>query len=174
MTAHALDLTSLSQTDTFLDLCLERDVFYGRPLLSIGVWALIRQVAVATLLADRNILICGLINRLDISASGIGWPYLIIGYLDLDWMNRQSSELFSDVIFDFILESGYIRLPLTMATENSRFEGDKFPVLCWINPENSRSELMTYVQANTFFIARNWPKLAHLASTVQNSIAIAF
>ena len=28
----------------------------------------------------------------------------------------------------------------------SRFEGDKFPVLSWKNPENSHLELMTYLQ----------------------------
>src|SRR6218665_689717 len=31
------------------------------------------------------------------------------------------------------------------ATGNSRFEGEKFPVLFWKNPENSRLELMTYI-----------------------------
>jgi len=47
------------------------------------------------------------------------------------------------------------------ATGNSRFESDKFPVLVWKNPENSRLELMTFLQANTFIIARKWPKLTH-------------
>ena len=48
-------------------------------------------------------------------------------------------------------------------TGNSRFEGDKFQVLFWKNPENSRLELMTYSQANTFIrpFARKWPKLTH-------------
>jgi len=32
---------------------------------------------------------------------------------------------------------------------NSRFEGDKFPVLFWKIPENCRLELMTYLQCNT-------------------------
>jgi len=31
------------------------------------------------------------------------------------------------------------------ASENSRFEGDKFPVLFWKNPENSRLEFTTFV-----------------------------
>jgi len=34
-----------------------------------------------------------------------------------------------------------------MATGNYRFEGDKFPVLLWQNPDNSRLELITYLQA---------------------------
>jgi len=40
------------------------------------------------------------------------------------------------------------------ATGNSSFEGDKFPVLFWKNPENSRLELITYQQANTCIIVR--------------------
>ena len=47
------------------------------------------------------------------------------------------------------------------ATGNSRFEGDKFQVVFSKNPENSRYELMTYLQANTLIIARKWPKLTH-------------
>ena len=31
-------------------------------------------------------------------------------------------------------------LPTSRITGNSRFEGDKFPVLFWKNPENSRLE----------------------------------
>jgi len=42
------------------------------------------------------------------------------------------------------------------ATGNSRLEGDKFPVLFWKNPENSRLESTTYLQANTSIIARKW------------------
>ena len=49
----------------------------------------------------------------------------------------------------------------TRATGNSRFEGDKFPVLFWKNPENSHLELMTYLQVNRFIIARKWTKLTH-------------
>ena len=60
------------------------------------------------------------------------------------------------------------------ATRNSSFEGDKFPVLFWKNPENSRFELMTYLQANTLNIARKWPKLLKsFLPTAQNSIVIA-
>jgi len=40
------------------------------------------------------------------------------------------------------------------ATGNSRFKVDKFPVLFWKNPENSRLELMTSLQANKFIFAR--------------------
>ena len=49
----------------------------------------------------------------------------------------------------------------TRATGNSRFEGDKFPVLFLKNPENSRLELMTYLLANTFIFDRKWPRLTH-------------
>jgi len=52
-------------------------------------------------------------------------------------------------------------IPSSRAAENSRFEGDKFPVLFWKNPENSRLELTTYLQANTSIIARKWVKLTH-------------
>jgi len=41
----------------------------------------------------------------------------------------------------------------TRATGNSRFEADKFPVLFWKNPENSRLEVITYIQA--------WDVMAH-------------
>jgi len=36
------------------------------------------------------------------------------------------------------------------ATGNSRFEGDKFPVLFWKNPENSRLELVANKIGDTF------------------------
>ena len=39
-------------------------------------------------------------------------------------------------------ESVIVRSPPVMATGNSRFEGNKFPVLFWKNHENSRLELM--------------------------------
>src|SRR6218665_4078142 len=55
----------------------------------------------------------------------------------------------------------YLCMGIIRATGNSRFEGDKFPVIFWKNPENSRLELMTYLLANTFIIARKWPKLTH-------------
>ena len=45
--------------------------------------------------------------------------------------------------------------------EYRRFEGDKLPTFFWKNPENSRLELMTHLLANTFIIARKWPKLTH-------------
>jgi len=50
---------------------------------------------------------------------------------------------------------------LARAAGNSRFEGDKFPVLRWKNHENSRLELIIYSQANMLIIARKWPKLTH-------------
>jgi len=52
-------------------------------------------------------------------------------------------------------------LSTARATGNSCFEGDKIPVLFWKNSENSCLELMTYLRANTFIIARKWPKLTH-------------
>jgi len=57
------------------------------------------------------------------------------------------------------------------ATENSRFEGDKFQVLFWKNPENSRLELTTYLQAKLRPLlpetGRNW--LIFINCTMFNS-----
>jgi len=57
-------------------------------------------------------------------------------------MILRKSEGLVDVRPRNVKEESVVKSPRVMATGNSRFEGNKFPVLFWKNHENSRLELM--------------------------------